>query len=145
MYVKLLAPTVFVGTHSGPVLNSSVFTSLFQMCADSGQIPTMWKTSNLIPVSKSKQLLGWIISTYVLSDKHFWETTSTITSTISSLQGCILSPLLYSMYTDSCRSTREQLYYYIFRRYCLFYRELTQTMAMLYLPSLNGVITIIWI
>lgn len=31
-----------------------IFTTLFQMCADSGQIPTVWKQSTIIPIPKSK-------------------------------------------------------------------------------------------
>lgn len=31
---------------------SEVFTSLFLMCVESGQIPTIWKTSTIIPVPK---------------------------------------------------------------------------------------------
>ena len=31
---------------------SEVFSLLFQMCVDSGQIPTVWKTSTIIPVPK---------------------------------------------------------------------------------------------
>ena len=33
---------------------SEVFTKLFQMCAELGQIPTIWKTSTIIPIPKSK-------------------------------------------------------------------------------------------
>ena len=33
---------------------SGVFTRLFQMCADLGQIPKLWKTSTIIPIPKSK-------------------------------------------------------------------------------------------
>lgn len=33
---------------------SGFFTKLFQMCADRGQIPTIWKTSTIIPIPKSK-------------------------------------------------------------------------------------------
>ncbi len=33
---------------------SGVFTRLFQMCADLGQIPTLWKTATIIPIPKSK-------------------------------------------------------------------------------------------
>lgn len=31
-----------------------IFTTLFQICADSGQIPTVWKQSTIIPIPKSK-------------------------------------------------------------------------------------------
>ena len=33
---------------------SEVFSLLFQMCVESGQLPTMWKTSTIIPVSKAR-------------------------------------------------------------------------------------------
>ena len=33
---------------------SGVFTNLFQRCFDSGQIPTVWKTSTIIPIPKVK-------------------------------------------------------------------------------------------
>lgn len=52
---KALGPDAICGRtlHHCATQLSGVFTRLFQNCVDIGQIPTLWKTSTVIPIPKS--------------------------------------------------------------------------------------------
>ena len=138
----------------------SVFHVLFQLCVEMGEIPLLWKTTEIVPISKKPNpvLLSdyrpialtsllmksfeRIVLTYMLPQvEHLlichactqfpyqpltvcecqWRMFVTYVylhrssygvCTVAIFVGCVLSPFVYTMYTNSCRSAYSSNHYF---------------------------------